>query len=224
LKQAPCQWRLANIEGSIMNRMAIAEINLEQNSRQLELPPTAVESEITLYEASRGASRVLTVKDPALCPQCVNIKPGSHRQCAECGGLGYVHIYRQVEIELPAGLFAGKEVCYPGLGRYNLCAEKHSDLIVKIKICKHPYLELIDKNITCTLVVSFAEAILGKTISVPTAAGKTTVKLHPLTTSGKIYRLKGKGLAGGDQLISIEVSPWQKLSKAKLGGQFCPIN
>ena len=39
-----------------------------QNSVQLDLPPTEVESEITLFEASRGTNRVLTVKDPALCP------------------------------------------------------------------------------------------------------------------------------------------------------------
>ena len=102
-------------------------------------------------------------------------------------------------------MYAGQEICYPGLGRYNLCTEKNSDLIVKIKICQHPYLELTGKNITCTVVVPFLEALLGTKMTVPTVAGKANIKLLPLTRSGKVYRLKGLGLAGGDQLITIEV-------------------
>ncbi len=193
-----------------MSINARATINPEQNLAPLELLPTETETEVTLYEASRGTSRILIVKDPALCPQCVNIKCGSNRQCTQCAGHGYVHIYREVEVDLPAGMLAGDEICYPGLGRYNLCAGKNSDLIVKVKVCQHPYLELSGKNITCTLVVSFYEAIFGKRVSVPTAIGKAIIKLNPFTMSGKTYRLKGHGLAGGDQLINIEVLPWQK--------------
>ena len=121
-------------------------------------------------------------------------------------------------------MLAGEEIRYPGLGRYNLCAQKHSDLVVKIKICQHPYLELTGKNIICTLVVPFFEAVLGKKIFVPTIVGKAMIKLYPLTASGKIYRLKGHGLAGGDQLINIEVVPWQKSSKTLSGSQFSVEN
>ncbi len=173
----------------------------------IDLPPTNLETEITLKEASKGTTCSLTVKDPAICLDCVNIEASKSRQCLNCRGLGYLHIYRQVEVELPPQVYVGQEIRYPGLGRYNLCAAKNSDLIVKIKICQHPYLELAGKNITCTLVVSFFEALLGKKLTVPTASGKTNIKLSPLTRSGKVYRLKGLGLGGGDQLITIEVWP-----------------
>lgn len=186
-----------------------------------ELPPTEMDVEISLYEAKQGAKRVLSIKDPALCSECVSVKSDSRRKCVSCAGQGYIHVYRQLEVVLPAGVLVGEEICYPELGRYNLCAQKNSDLIVKIKIGPHPYLELAGKNIVCTLVVPFLEAVLGKRISVPTAAGKAMIRLYPLTTSGKIYRLKGHGLSGGDQLINIEVLPWRKSSKPKPSGQFC---
>lgn len=192
-----------------------------QDLTAVELPPTTVETDISLTEASQGTCRILSVKDPVLCPDCVNIKANNGKKCAKCAGLGYVHEYRQVEVSLPAGMLAGQEISYPGLGRYNLCAQRNSDLIVKIKICRHPYLELAGKNISCTLVVSIMEAILGRKISVPTVSGKKIIKLHPLTTSGQTYRLKGLGLAGGDQFISIEVSPWQKPSNAKADANSC---
>jgi DnaJ-class molecular chaperone len=64
---------------------------------------------------------------------------------------------------------------------------------------------MIGRDITCTVPVTFLEAILGGEIEVPTATGKVVMKIQPLTQSGKVYRLKGMGLAGADLLATIEV-------------------
>ncbi len=97
-----------------------------------------------------------------------------------------------------------------------MASGKNSDLVVKINIADHPSLKIEGKNITCTVAVSLYEAVLGTEIEVPTATGKVLMKLHPLTPPGKVYRLRGLGLAGGDQLVSIEVTMPQKLTKEQI--------
>jgi DnaJ-class molecular chaperone len=190
------------------------------NPTSAALPSTEMEIDISLYEARRGAYRILSIRDPALCPECSNFAIQEQRRCKHCSGKGYIHIYRQVEVKVPAGLLTGEKISFPELGRFNLCTQKNSDLILEIKICPHPYLELVGKNIACTLVIPLVQAIFGKRISVPTLAGKVMIKLCPFHFFSKSYRLKGYGLAGGDQLINIELLPWKKSGKNKDCRQF----
>ena len=72
------------------------------------------------------------------------------------------------------------------------------------------------KNITCTLPVSLYEAVLGAEIEIPTATGKVVMKLQPLTQPGRVYRLKGLGIADGDQLVTVEVNMPQTLTKEQV--------
>jgi len=175
--------------------------------------PTEADAAVSLKEAVRGATCNFTINDPVACTYCVNLKPINRMQCPQCKGVSYVFVDRKVEIILPAGLLPGQEIRFPELGRYNLASGKNSDLVVKINISDHPVLRIDGKNIVCTITVSLYEAVLGTEIEVPTATGKVLMKLHPLTPPGKIYRLRGLGLAGGDQLVTIEVTMPQKLSK-----------
>jgi molecular chaperone DnaJ len=175
--------------------------------------PTEAEAEVSLKEAVRGAKCTLTINDPVVCNECVDLKPINRRQCAKCKGVTYVFVDRKVDITLPAGLLPEQEIRFHELGRFNLASEKNSDLIVKIHIADHPSLKIEGKNITCTVVVSLYEAVLGTEVEVPTATGKVLMKLHPLTPPGKVYRLRGLGLAGGDQLVTIQVDMPQKLTK-----------
>jgi DnaJ-class molecular chaperone len=178
--------------------------------------PTVVEAEITLKEAIRGTNRTFVIHDQTVCTACVNLKPISRSQCTECKGLGYQQVERQVEVTLAAGILNGQELRHPGLGGADVRSGKNGDLLVKIKITEHPYLKLEGKNITCTLPVSLYEAVLGAEIEIPTATGKVVMKLQPLTQPGRVYRLKGLGIADGDQLVTVEVNMPQTLTKEQV--------
>ncbi len=175
--------------------------------------PTEVDAEVSLKEAVRGASCVLGINDPVTCTQCLELKPIQRMQCANCKGVTYTFAERKVEISLPPGLKPGQEIRYPELGRYNIASGKNSDLIVKVQIQEHPALKIDGSNIKCTVSVSLYDAVLGTEIDVPTATGKVVMKLAPLTPPGKTYRLKGLGLPGGDQLVTINILMPEKLSK-----------
>jgi len=178
--------------------------------------PTGVETTVTLKEAIRGTVRSFRVNDRTPCNTCTGLKPGNRLHCSECKGLGYKQIERTVEVQLPGSLLTGQEIRLDSLGGLDFRSGKNGDLIVRITISDHPYLKVDGKNICCILPVSLYEAVLGAEIEVPTATGKVVMKLQPLTQSGRIYRLKGLGLSGGDQLVTIEIIMPQMLTKEQV--------
>ena len=95
-------------------------------------------------------------------------------------------------------------------------AGRCGDLVIQIALREHNFFKTDGHNLTCTVPVTLYEAILGGDIEVPTVTGKVIMKIHTLTQSGRIHRLKGLGLAGGDLLVSIEVTIPQKLQSEEV--------
>ena len=93
----------------------------------------------------------------------------------------------------------------PNIGRFDLRANCNGELIIKVKVKQHPVLGVLGRDITCTVPVTIYEAVLGSDIEVPSATGRIVMKIQPLTQPGRVYRLKGLGLAGADQLVQIDV-------------------
>ena len=172
---------------------------------QIQALSLEITTDITLKEAMKGAKRDFDISDPTPCHDCAGMKPVTRMQCGTCRGLGYFNVDRKEEIDLPPGLYDGMEIRKPDLGRFDMRAGKHGDLVIKVRVKEHPYLGIADKDITCLVPVTLYEAILGAEIEVPTATGKVMMKIQPLTQPGRVYRLKGLGLAGADQLVTIEV-------------------
>ena len=205
--------------GALPNKVAPANKKLSESRLRLaaiQALPTVVETEITLKEAIRGTSRTFTVKDQTICLNCVNLKPVNRLQCTECKGVGYQQVERKVETSLAPGLLVGEDIRLPDLGAADIRSGKNGDLVIKIKIAEHPYLKVEGKNITCDLSVTLYQAVLGGEVEVSTATGKVVMNLQPLTQAGRVYRLKGLGLAGGDQLVTIEVNMPQMLTKEQV--------
>lgn len=173
---------------------------------QIQALSLEIVTDITLKEAVKGAQRIFDISDPTPCHDCAGLKPVTRMQCGTCRGLGYFNVDRKEEIDLPPGLYDGMEIRKPELGRFDMRAGKHGDLVIKVRIKEHPYLGLADKDITCLVPVTLYEAILGAEIEVPTATGRVMMKIQPLTQPGRVYRLKGLGLGGADQLVTIEVT------------------
>jgi DnaJ-class molecular chaperone len=108
---------------------------------------------------------------------------------------------RQLEVKVPAGVEDGKKLRLRGQGPGG------ADLIVKLHVAPHPYFRREGNDIVLDMPLSLTEAVLGAKVDVPTLSGeKLTVKVPPGTSSGARLRLRGKGIAGGDQYIEIKVT------------------
>jgi DnaJ-class molecular chaperone len=171
-----------------------------------------MELDVTLKEAVKGCHRQLTVTDPKACEECVNLKPVNRMQCQTCRGVGYFNVDRRVELDLPKGLYDDMEIRKTGLGKWDIRANANGDLVIKIKLRQHPVLGVLGRDITVNVPVTLYEAMLGAEIEVPTATGRVVMNIKPLTQPGRVYRLKGLGLGGADQLITIDVIIPDKLT------------
>ena len=108
---------------------------------------------------------------------------------------------RMVTVKVPAGVEEGQTLRLRGQGPGG------SDLLVKLHIEPHPYFRREGKDLVLDVPVSLAEAVLGGKVDVPTLDGtRLTVRVPPGTSSGTRLRLRGRGIAGGDQYIEIRVA------------------
>ena len=167
-----------------------------------DLPETRMSLEITLREAIKGGKKQLKIEDWLPCQNCQNKKPVDRLKCITCHGKAQIPANRIEEVDLHPGLF---ELRLPNKGKFDHRSRKHADLIIELQVQQHPFFTVHGRDVSCTVPVNLYEAILGAEIEAPTPTGKVVMKIQPLTQRGRVYRLKGLGIGGGDLLVSIEV-------------------
>jgi molecular chaperone DnaJ len=124
-----------------------------------------------------------------------------------------------ISVKIPGGVVDGMQLRMQGKGNSGPMGGPAGDLIVLIEEIPHGQLTRDGENIHYELYVSFPDAVLGSAVEVPTISGKVRIKIDAGVQSGKILRLKGKGLPSvegygrGDQLIHINVWTPRNLSK-----------
>jgi len=124
-----------------------------------------------------------------------------------------------IEIEIPAGVEEGMQLSVNGKGNAGPFNGIPGDLLVVIEEVEHEHLRRDGQNLHFEAFVNFADAALGASIEVPTLGGKAKIKIEPGTQSGKMLRLKGKGLPSvhnygtGDLFVHINVWTPKTLSK-----------
>jgi molecular chaperone DnaJ len=124
-----------------------------------------------------------------------------------------------IEIDIPAGVEEGIQLSFQGKGNAGPFNGISGDLIVQIEEAEHPELRRDGDNVHYDAVINFADAVLGDSIEVPTITGKAKIKIDPGTQSGKVLRLRGKGLPSlqgystGDQFVHINIFTPSTLSK-----------
>jgi curved DNA-binding protein len=107
---------------------------------------------------------------------------------------------REVEVKVPPGIEEGKKLRLAGQ------APSGGDLLLRIHIEPHPYFQREGNNIILEVPLSLPEAVLGTKVDVPTIDGQhLSVRIPPGTSSGARLRLRGKGIAGGDQFITVKI-------------------
>ncbi len=126
-----------------------------------------------------------------------------------------------IEIEIPAGVEEGMQLNVRGKGNAGPFNGVPGDLMVVIEEIEHSELKRDGDNIHYEALVSFMDAVLGASIEVPTISGKVKIKVDPGTQSGKVLRLRGKGLSNvqgygaGDMFVHINIWTPTKLTKSE---------
>ena len=153
------------------------------------------------------------------CPVCEGEGTIISQKCDTCHGEGRVLEEEVIPIKIPAGVSEGMQLSMSGKGNIPKRGGVPGDLLIVIEEEEHEYLKRDGNNIVYDLYINFADAALGTSLEVPTIDGKVKIKLDPGTQSGKILRLRGKGIkdingyGNGDELIHINVWTPKTLSK-----------
>ena len=138
--------------------------------------------------------------------------------CPVCSGSGRAQSSRTVQARIPAGVKDGQKIRLKGKGASGERGGPSGDLLVAVSVSPHPIFGRTEDNLTLTLPITFVEATLGAEIDVPTMTGSTVrLKLPAGTTSGRTFRVRGKGAphrdgTRGDLLVTVEVAVPAKLS------------
>jgi len=131
--------------------------------------------------------------------------------CHECHGGGRVNVTKHVTVKIPAGIDTGQQIRLTGEGEAGPRGGPNGNLYVAITVKKHPFFERDGQDILYTLPINFAQAALGDEVEVPTVDGNMLLKVPAGTQSGKIFRMRDKGVpnlrgAGrGDQHVYVKV-------------------
>jgi molecular chaperone DnaJ len=139
-------------------------------------------------------------------------------KCKTCNGDGIVREEEVISINIPAGVAEGMQLSVSGKGNAAPRGGINGDLLVLIEEDEDPELKRDGNNLFYDSYVNFVDAALGTSIEVPLVEGKAKIKVEPGTQSGKVLRLKGKGLPDvnsygtGDLLVNINVWTPQNLS------------
>jgi molecular chaperone DnaJ len=153
------------------------------------------------------------------CPSCGGEGRSIDSKCKTCFGDGITRKDEVVTIDIPAGVEEGMQLSVSGKGNAGPRGGVPGDMLVVIEETPHDELVRDGQNLYYDLYINFADATLGTTVEIPTISSKAKIKIIEGTQSGKILRLKGKGLPGinsygnGDLLVNINVWTPQELNK-----------
>jgi molecular chaperone DnaJ len=153
------------------------------------------------------------------CPQCGGNGQVIRDRCPKCDGQGRQKKQVSVSVNIPAGVAEGNYIPLRGQGNAGPNSGPAGDCLVFIEEAEHESFERHGNDIVYDLPISFTQAALGDDIEVPTLTGRVSMKIPAGTQSGRVFRLRGKGMpevngyGTGDQLVRVVVWTPTKLSK-----------
>ncbi|MCR4660182.1 MAG: molecular chaperone DnaJ [Bacteroidales bacterium] len=153
------------------------------------------------------------------CPHCGGEGRIIKEKCHDCNGEGIVRSEEIISINIPAGVQDGMQFALSGKGNAAPHGGVPGDLVVLVEEIPHDLFERQESNLYHNTFISFSDAAMGATIEIPTLSGKVKVKIEQGTPSGKVLRLKGKGLPDingygrGDLLVCVNVWVPKNLTK-----------
>ena len=152
------------------------------------------------------------------CPRCRGTGTIVKNPCDTCLGQGRVRRRKNLSVTVPAGVDSGDRIRLSGEGEAGRNGGPSGDLYVEIQVREHPIFERDGEHLSCEVPVSFATAALGGAVDVPTLDGDVTLKIPAETQSGRVFRLRDKGVkpvrggARGDLFCRVVIETPVKLS------------
>ncbi len=128
------------------------------------------------------------------CPACRGSGKTIENPCEDCNGQGRRRSVKTLSVKVPAGVDNGDRIRLAGEGEAGQNGGPSGDLFVEIVVEAHPIFERAGRDLSCEVPVSFSTAALGGEVEVPTLDGQVSIKIPAESQSGRIFRLRGKGV------------------------------
>ena len=145
------------------------------------------------------------------CPHCQGAGSKISNPCNTCHGEGRIEEKKTLEVKIPEGVDTGDRIRLSGEGEAGINGGPAGDLYVQMHLKEHELFTRDDNDLHCVMPIRFSEAALGGTIKVPTLSGEVNLKIPAETQTGKVFRLRGKGVKSvrssmvGDLLCRLDV-------------------
>jgi molecular chaperone DnaJ len=145
------------------------------------------------------------------CPQCRGSGQIILDPCGTCQGQGRVKEHKTLSVKVPAGVDTGDRIRLSGEGEAGEKGGPAGDLYVQVAVKEHSLFQRDDTNLYCEVPISFVTAALGGELEVPTLDGRVKLKIPPETQSGRLFKLRGKGVKSvrgshlGDLLCRVHI-------------------
>jgi molecular chaperone DnaJ len=128
------------------------------------------------------------------CPTCRGTGKIIPEPCRTCHGAGRVQEHKTLSVKIPPGVDSGDRIRLSGEGEAGVNGGPPGDLYVQINVRPHPIFTREDNHLFCEVPISIVTAALGGELEAPTLDGRIVLKIPPETQSGKVFRIRGKGV------------------------------
>jgi molecular chaperone DnaJ len=145
------------------------------------------------------------------CPSCRGQGTMIDDPCTSCHGRGVKEETKTLSVKIPPGVDTGDRIRLSGEGEAGAMGGPAGDLYVQVSVREHELFHRDGRNLYCDVPISIVDAALGGELEVPTLDGRVKLKIPVETQSGKLFRLRGKGVtpvrggAPGDLLCRVQV-------------------
>ncbi|MFC4727602.1 molecular chaperone DnaJ [Coralloluteibacterium thermophilus] len=152
---------------------------------------------------------IFSVQQP--CPTCGGRGKVIKNPCRRCHGNGRVEEDKTLQVRIPPGVDTGDRIRLQGEGEAGPPGAANGDLYVEMRVREHPIFQRDGDDLYCEVPIRFSQAALGAVIEVPTLTGAAEIRLPAETQTGKMFRLRGKGVksvrsaAPGDLMCRVVV-------------------
>jgi molecular chaperone DnaJ len=153
------------------------------------------------------------------CPRCGGSGKMVSDPCTTCHGEGRIKKHKTLSVKIPAGVDTGDRIRLGGEGEAGVNGGPSGDLYVVIHLKEHTVFKRDGDDLHCEMPISFATAALGGEVEIPTLEGHAKIKIPTETQTGKVFRLRGKGIKGvrsqapGDLMCHIQLETPVNLSE-----------
>ncbi|HEX9706982.1 MAG TPA: molecular chaperone DnaJ [Steroidobacteraceae bacterium] len=157
------------------------------------------------------------------CPRCKGRGSIVKEPCPKCAGHGRMRTTKRLAVKVPAGVDNGDRIRLAGEGEAGRNGGPPGDLYVEIVVREHPIFERDHAHLSCEVPISFVTAALGGSVEVPTLEGQANIKVPAGTQSGRVFRLREKGIkpvrggATGDLFCRVVVETPVELNAEQKG-------